>query len=245
MVSPEVWLKWQVKVYGRFLEKPSCERTLLDVGCGDGEFLKQAKDRGYVATGIDLNRILVSKIKQKYDLDIHAISIEDFVEQFPEKKFDIVTFFQVLEHMVDPDHFMSLIKSRLNNRGCVALSVPNRNRFELDLKRFPKWDSPPHHYTWWSKKSLKKFLIARGLKVLDLVVFKKEIELEFRSRDSKDKYPGLIKRLPFCGMLKYFSYKNIIAPILLGLKVRRVIHLKITVQGPYLYALAMHTNENL
>lgn len=183
MVLPQVWIKWQKKIYDQFLNKKMVGKTLLDIGCGNGEFIRRAQEKGYRTTGIDLNRILISKIKEKYNLEVYAIELKDFVLRFPQRKFDIITFFEVLEHTNNPTEFFNLIKSKLKYGGLIVLSVPNRNRFRLGNKRFPEWDSPPHHFTWWNEKSLKKFLILRGFEILEFKEFKRVL----RSKNKQKK----------------------------------------------------------
>ncbi len=238
MVLPQVWLKWQKKIYGRFLERKHHAQSLLDVGCGDGEFIKKAQERGYKVTGIDLNRILISKIKEKYNLEVYPVNFKEFVEEFPQRTFDVITFFEVLEHMSNPGKFFDLIKSKLKNNGYVALSVPNRDRFRFGPKKFPEWDSPPHHFTWWNVDSLEKLLAINGFKILEFEKFKKALKLRIKENNENNENPFLIKQLSFYGKFKYFFYQKILAPFLFKFANNKLLGIRINVEGPYLYVFA-------
>jgi SAM-dependent methyltransferase len=238
MVLPEVWLKWQKGIYNQFLKRKCFCESLLDVGCGDGEFLKKAQEVGYKVTGIDLNRILISKIKEKYNLEVYPMNFEEFTREFPQRTFDIITFFEVLEHMNNLDKFFNLIKSKLKTNGYIALSVPNRNRFRFGLKRFPEWDSPPHHFTWWNVNSLKKLLTIKGFKILEFIKFKKVLKLRIEQRDKNNKNSIFLRQLSLYEKFKYLFYKKMVASFLFKVTHNKLIEVKINVEGPYLYALA-------
>lgn len=180
MIRPQVWGKWQKQIYNFFIEKEKLGRTLLDIGSGDGVFLNMARGKGYQVAGIEFNRILALEAEQNFKLKIYPMSLENFHKQFPRETFDAITFFEVLEHMSNPDQFISTVKNHLNPNGYIALSVPNRDRSRLSSKRYPTWDFPPHHFTWWSANALKYFLTMRGFQIIEL----KELKRKLQKRDA-------------------------------------------------------------
>jgi 2-polyprenyl-3-methyl-5-hydroxy-6-metoxy-1,4-benzoquinol methylase len=102
---------------------------LLDVGCGDGRFLRYAKEQGFEVWGIDFDKKSVESAKRNLGIDtIFAMSLEEFYEYAKEKnlKFDVITFFEVLEHQDKPREFLEMVKGLLKEGGYIAGSVPNR-----------------------------------------------------------------------------------------------------------------------
>lgn len=100
---------------------------LLDIGCGTGNFLAAARDAGYRVTGIELDRKAASFAKERLGLQrVLPLTIADFVQQTANETFDVVTFFEVLEHQAEPAEFLRGVKACLKPRGTIALSVPNR-----------------------------------------------------------------------------------------------------------------------
>ncbi len=139
---------------------------LLDVGCGTGNFLAAARDVGYRVTGTELDRNAVRFAKEWLGLErVLPLTIAGFVEQFGNEKFDLVTFFEVLEHQTEPLEFLRNIKSCLKPRGTIALSVPNRERW---LTGPDVLDYPPNHFLRWNAAALRKFLSAQGFEVLSV-----------------------------------------------------------------------------
>jgi len=148
---------------------------LLDVGCGDGRFLRHAKEQGFEVWGIDFDKKSVENVKRNLGIDtVFAMSLEEFYEYAKEKnlKFDVITFFEVLEHQDKPREFLEMVKGLLKEGGYIAGSVPNRESiFEKDMYQNNSWvDNPPHHFLRFSKSSLEKALNLAGFK--DIEVYK-------------------------------------------------------------------------
>jgi len=158
-----------------FKHFPSSVRgKLLDVGCGDGRFLRHAKEQGFEVWGIDFDKKSVENVKRNLGIDtVFGMSLEEFYEYAKEKnlKFDVITFFEVLEHQDKPREFLEMVKGLLKDGGYIAGSVPNRERLfvEMDWKYF-HGDYPPHHFLRFSKSSLEKALNFSGFK--DVEVYK-------------------------------------------------------------------------
>jgi hypothetical protein len=78
------------------------------------------------------------------------------------ERFDLITFFDVLEHIDNHNEFMESVHNLLATRGYIAMSMPYRKHAEWLMPL----DLPPRHLTRWDRKSLKRFLEARGFKVV-------------------------------------------------------------------------------
>jgi len=139
---------------------------LLDIGCGTGNFLAAARDTGYEVTGTELDRHAANFAKEKFGLArVFGLTITDFVKKYSADKFDVITFFEVLEHQADPLEFLESVKACLCSRGYIALSVPNRGRWQTGPDML---DYPPNHFLRWSELALNKFLSAGGFEVVSL-----------------------------------------------------------------------------
>jgi 2-polyprenyl-3-methyl-5-hydroxy-6-metoxy-1,4-benzoquinol methylase len=173
---------WYERVYGTrnvkllplepghkyFLTDPGAPRggKLLDVGCGTGNFLAAARDAGYDVSGTELDRDAARFAKDQLGLlHIFPLAILDFVQQHPGKTFDVVTFFEVLEHQATPAAFLEAVRHCVRSRGLIALSVPNRERW---LTAPDVLDYPPNHFLRWNVKALKSFLSAHGFEIVSV-----------------------------------------------------------------------------
>jgi len=148
-----------------FRDLPHRGGELLDVGCGSGRFLARAAALGYTVTGFDFNPVAVQVARSRFGLkDVYCASVEEFRVQNPGRRFDVVTAFEVLEHVEDPRGFLQTLFRWLRPGGFLALSVPYRDRwprFGVD----EAWDLPPHHLTWWSRRAMTEALHRTGFQV--------------------------------------------------------------------------------
>ncbi|MEM3872043.1 MAG: class I SAM-dependent methyltransferase [Nitrososphaeria archaeon] len=141
---------------------------LLDVGCGDGVFLKEAKKFGFEVWGIDLDRKSIKVCQEKWKLkNTFAVTHEEFANFCHKErlKFDIITFFEVLEHQDKPKEFLETIKSMLKPNGYIVLSVPNRESLlnrKLYRELLYSTDNPPHHFLRFSKNTLENIFRKLG-----------------------------------------------------------------------------------
>jgi SAM-dependent methyltransferase len=139
---------------------------ILDIGCGTGNFLAAAREAGYGVTGIELDRNAAQFAKERLTLQrVFPLTISEFVKQHPAQRFDIITFFEVLEHQAAPVEFLRKIRACVRPGGAIALSVPNRDRWMTGPDVL---DYPPNHFLRWNAAALKRFLNAQGFEVLSI-----------------------------------------------------------------------------
>jgi SAM-dependent methyltransferase len=139
---------------------------LLDIGCGTGNFLSAARAAAYEVTGIELDRNAAAFAKEKIGLPrVFPLSISEFARQHLDKRFDVVSFFEVLEHQASPEEFIENVRTCLGSRGYIALSVPNRERWLTGPDVF---DYPPNHFLRWNVNALRRFLEAHGFEILTI-----------------------------------------------------------------------------
>lgn len=159
--------RFSMKIYWhheQFLMQPILGNKLLDVGCNNGVFLSIAEKMGYVVTGLDFNRNSIESGQQAFGLKkLYSYTVEDFSKEFPSEKFDVITCFEILEHLDNPNQFLKTIKGLLRPQGSIAISVPNR---DMAVNSLGEYDYPPHHLTKWSDKALAHFLNSHGFSII-------------------------------------------------------------------------------
>jgi 2-polyprenyl-3-methyl-5-hydroxy-6-metoxy-1,4-benzoquinol methylase len=139
---------------------------LLDIGCGTGNFLAAARVAGYEVVGIEMDRNAARFAKERLGLQwVFPLTISEFVDRNAGERFDVVTFFEVLEHQATPAEFLQKVKVCVRPGGVIALSVPNRERW---LTGPDVLDYPPNHFSRWNAVALKKFLNTQGFDVLSI-----------------------------------------------------------------------------
>lgn len=139
--------------------------TLLDIGCGEGVFVNYARRHGFDAYGIDFSSEAIATGKRWFGLEtIFTSSLADFKQAHPDRAYDAVTFFEVLEHLERPADFLAEASTVLKDGGHVAASVPNNDRWPY--RDFG--DYPPNHLTRWNIRSLRIFLVRNGFRTVTI-----------------------------------------------------------------------------
>ena len=142
--------------YAAFFADLPPEGPLLDIGCGRGDFLCLARDRGYRgASGIDYDPQRVAQARAA-GLEAHAQDWESFCRSRPGGEFAVVTLFDVLEHVPDPVRLLAEVRRLLRPNGHIVITLLNDSRPMPFGRELP--DYPPHHFTRWSPAALRGFL---------------------------------------------------------------------------------------
>jgi len=139
----------------------SKELNLLDVGCGQGFFLEKARDKFASATGIDFDSESV-RVCQEKGLEVYCMGIEDFLREYPQRKFDVITMWYVIEHVEDPAGLIELARNLLSKDGFLVMTVPNGNSALIRPENNKLFMYPPHHLTLWDKISVKNLFEMHG-----------------------------------------------------------------------------------
>jgi 2-polyprenyl-3-methyl-5-hydroxy-6-metoxy-1,4-benzoquinol methylase len=138
---------------------------LLDVGCGDGEFLHRMTQLGWKGQGIDFDAAAIAAGRQKYGLDLMTGDFQS--ARFDEKDFDAVTMSHVIEHVPDPVGCLEKCRDLLRPGGRLIVTTPNT--LSLGHARFGQaWRGlePPRHLHIFTPRLLGEIARRAGLRVV-------------------------------------------------------------------------------
>ena len=132
-------------ILGNIKKSDKEKLNMLDVGCGDGGFLKLMPEELFNKYGLEINED-ASRSCNNSGLKVFNSSVESFDPK--DLKFDVVTMWHVLEHVDDPQVVLKKIYSLLSKDGIFVFSVPNAGSmgFKLGNKLWFHLDSPRHLY---------------------------------------------------------------------------------------------------
>ncbi len=141
---------------------------VLDIGCSFGDYLLYLQARGWTVEGIEKDPDAARHAKDS-GLAVYAGDAADVLPTLPAERFDIVTLWQVLEHMVDPLGCLQEVHRILRPGGMVMLEVPN---FACLAARWfgPSWFplEIPRHLFHFTPETLTKMLARTGYSLLPI-----------------------------------------------------------------------------
>lgn len=138
----EVWCKQTAQDDDRrflFLQRMLENRSVLDFGCGNGGFLKRARNIAHQAVGVELEKRLQPYFMQE------GLTVFQKYEEIT-TSFDIISLFHVLEHIPDPITLLKELSEKLTIDGQIVIEVPNADDALLSLYKSTAFSE----FTYWS-----------------------------------------------------------------------------------------------
>ena len=149
-----------------------CPGKALDIGCGQGTFLQLLKEEGWDCHGTELTKESAFRASQKGI----PVSVGEVQEgQFTPHFFDLISFWQVLEHLPDPMKVLKALRPFLKKEGIIAISTPNIESLQakVSTRRWFHLD-PPRHLCLFSPETLERMMRSLGFSLVEIRHFSME-----------------------------------------------------------------------
>jgi len=114
----------------------------LDIGSADDSVVTVCEKKGFDVTGIELSENSRKFAKKFRNIDLYPNSLEEFNE-FSSTKWDVISFFGVLEHLPEPMKILKLCHTMLKKDGIIVIDVPNYNSISSYVQKLTK---KPHRH---------------------------------------------------------------------------------------------------
>jgi 2-polyprenyl-3-methyl-5-hydroxy-6-metoxy-1,4-benzoquinol methylase len=159
------WLRQLAFEYGiakrtRVVTRYKRGGRLLDVGCATGSFLRgmQSKE-SWEPYGVEINAAAARVARERYGLNVHIGTLEQAI--FSDGFFDVVTMWDVLEHLHDPSSSLREVYRILKPEGILIIRAPNADSWNASLfgRYWAGWDAPRHLHVFTSS-TLRALLAA-------------------------------------------------------------------------------------
>jgi SAM-dependent methyltransferase len=128
--------------------------SLLDVGCSTGLFMEVARNAGYAVQGLEPND-WARKICERKNLPVFDGELKDLDLR---KKYDCITMWDVIEHVIDPVALLAHAWEHLNKGGCILMATPDTESLLMRVLRKYHWLFAPWHLTYFDSRTMVRLI---------------------------------------------------------------------------------------
>jgi 2-polyprenyl-3-methyl-5-hydroxy-6-metoxy-1,4-benzoquinol methylase len=141
--------------------------SVLDYGCGTGDFLLKCKTQNQKTFGIE-----PSDIAREIAIEKTGVQVFDSLTKISEPV-DVITAWHVIEHVADLTNTMNGLYRALNPRGLMAIAVPNHKSHDAVTYK-AQWAGydVPRHLWHFTKQNMQALLEKTGMEIVDIVPMK-------------------------------------------------------------------------
>jgi hypothetical protein len=153
------------------------EVSVTDIGAAGGVFLHVMKDLGYPARGLEASSWLAEYGRENYGVNLIQGDIRDFVPSAD--RLDIVTYWDVLEHIANPNGDLGILALKLKTKSIVLVSLPSTDSLSFKTLR---WRWPMHldvHLFYFNKKSLESLFESFGFTLIYTSKYPQQLSLGY------------------------------------------------------------------
>jgi 2-polyprenyl-3-methyl-5-hydroxy-6-metoxy-1,4-benzoquinol methylase len=165
--SAQTWhLKRALSLQLKMVESVHPARgKLLDIGSATGNFLHVAREAGWQVLGLEPVEKAAQLARQNYQLEVISGTITQL--DLPPASFDVISMWDVLEHLPSPKQALHKSWELLKPGGFLVFSIPNLDSFDRYLfgNYWIGWDVP-RHFNLFSRSTLKQLLGEIGFEII-------------------------------------------------------------------------------
>jgi SAM-dependent methyltransferase len=186
---------------------------LLDLGCANGVLVRSALHAGFDAEGIDLSHVAVEEGRSN-GLNLSVSTIEDWN---PDYRYQVITGFDILEHVLDPLGFMQDVKRLLEPGGTVVIAVPNtRSVFARVMGKSWWFYIPEEHLTYFHPGAISRLCDRVGLEPIRIERATKPLTLTYGMTQFEEYNPLIYRVVKAASYVLPKSLLDAIIPFYIG-----------------------------
>ncbi len=144
--------------------------TLLDIGCGTGEFLNYCNSKGWETIGIEPGTEARNNAIKNYSLAVHE---ESYINTIENDSFDVITLWHVLEHVHELNNRVGELARIIKDNGILIIAVPNHTSYDANkYKEFWAAYDLPRHLYHFSPKTITQLFKKNQLDLIKILPMK-------------------------------------------------------------------------
>ena len=154
----------QLKMKFNLISSLTKNKSLLDIGCGTGEFINICKNKSWKVFGLEPDSGARELAKKNYNIDLLD---QEELYNINENKVSVITLWHVLEHVYNLERDLKQYAKILNDNGYLIIAVPNCNSYDAKYykEHWAAYDLPIHLYHF-TQKDINSLANKTGYKLI-------------------------------------------------------------------------------
>ena len=160
------------------------KKTILEIGCGGGDFLLRAATRGLNVVGVEYSSFACTTAREKlkdFSAEIIQGELSKINTSVNSDRFDFIVFCDVLEHVRDPVEFLKIVRNLLAPEGLILCVVPSLDSWSAKLLKANWMEFKLEHLFYFNTKNLRSLLFQSGFSEMTHFPAKKTLSLDYIS----------------------------------------------------------------
>lgn len=192
----------RIRLIQKFVS-PGSSKRLLDLGCGTGWFLDCVREAGFEVHGQELGKHVAARTAERLGISLYSCPVSEIP---PSEPFDVITLFDLIEHVPDPLDLLYSAKRLLKPGGILMVLTPNFDSLAIRvMKELSNLIAPCEHLTYFTPKSVKVVIEQAGLDLLYL----KTRGIDMADLKSYFEYRGALGTAKVCQ-----AFYNVVQPFI-------------------------------
>lgn len=185
---------------------------VLDVGCGMGGFLEVAREAGYAVAGVEVSEAAAKHVRATINIEVAHSDLP--AAGFPPESFDVISLWDVLEHLPAPDATLQQAYRLLRPGGYLFATTGDIASFWARLMgRYWQLLTPPQHLFFFTPVSLQRMINRHGFHTTEILHTGKRATVEFILFKARETFGPLVAPLQalarFVGAGRWSVYVNL------------------------------------
>jgi SAM-dependent methyltransferase len=151
---------------------------LIEIGCGHGNFLIEAKNQGYAVQGLEFSKDAARHANEKLSSDAVIVGTTHSVD-LPSETYDVCVLADVIEHVRDPHATISYVWRILKPGGLVFIATPSTASWSARLLGSSWMEFKPEHLFYFDPNSLSQLLTRAGFDEIKIYSGRKSLTADY------------------------------------------------------------------
>lgn len=195
----------------RLIRRFATPGPMLDIGCAHGFYMNAAREAGWRPVGLEISEHACRHAREHFGHEVFRGALQDYTT--PSESFDLVTMWDVLEHLTNPAAHVARCARLLRPDGILSIITPDVSSLHARLlgRRWVEFRKPREHIYYFRRDNVRRLMEKNGFEVVWSGTAGKHVTVGFalkRLQESMPPFRPLIRAVEAIGLSRRVIYVN-------------------------------------